>query len=233
MKDKYLFFDMDDTLIKCSGYFYDVEDIVAKKLLEYTDKYSFEKIKNMFNAKQLENIDEHGYGPDNFKFSLMQVGSEIAGYYFFSDNLSSFIEETAKVLYESPIELIDGVKETIEYLYEKGYDMYIITKGSKKVQTDRFERLPIRKCFKDYYIVKHKLKSDYEEILKSCNLEPKNCFMIGNSPKGDINEAKLAGLNTIYIPNGDTWAPEDEVISDALPKTYELKNFIEMKDVLN
>ena len=31
---KHLFFDLDDTLIKCSGYFYEVEDVVAKKILE-------------------------------------------------------------------------------------------------------------------------------------------------------------------------------------------------------
>lgn len=232
MTGKHLFFDMDDTLIKCSGYFYDVEDIVAEKLLEYTNKYTFNEIKAMFNTKQVENIEEYGYGPDNFKYSLMQVGSEIAGYRFFSDNLTEFIEETAKILYDAPLELIDGVKETIEYLHDKGYEMHIITKGSTRVQTDRVERLPIREYFKNYYIVKHKLKSDYENILRDCNLEAKNCFMIGNSPKGDINEAKMAGLNTIYIPNEHTWSPEDEEISEALPKTFKLENISEMKNVL-
>ena len=90
----------------------------------------------------------------------------------------------------------------------------------------------IKNYFKDYHIVKHKLKSDYEEILKSCKLEADNCFMIGNSPKGDINEAKLAGLNTIFIPNDQTWSSEDEAISEALPKTFELENILEMKMIL-
>lgn len=232
MADKHLFFDMDDTLIKCSGYFYDVEDAVANKILEYTNKYTFEELKAMFNEKQIENIEEHGYGPDNFKFSLMQVGSEVIGYDFFKDDLASFISQTAQVLYDSPIELLDGVEETIKYLHDKGYEMHIITKGSVKVQTDRLERMPIREYFKNHYIVKHKLKSDYEEILKSCKLEADNCFMIGNSPKGDINEAKLAGLNTIFIPNDQTWSPEDEAISEALPKTFELENILEMKMIL-
>ncbi len=232
MADKHLFFDMDDTLIKCSGYFYDVEDIVANKILEYTNQYTFEEIKSMFNEKQISNIEEHGYGPDNFKYSLMQVGSEVIGYNFFKDGLAEFISETAQVLYDSPIELIDGVEETIKYLHDKGYDMHIITKGSVKVQTDRLERLPIRSYFKNHYIVKHKLKSDYEEILKSCKLEADKCFMIGNSPKGDINEAKLAGLNTIFIPNDQTWSLEDEAISEALPKTFKLESIVEMKNVL-
>ena len=114
----------------------------------------------------------------------------------------------------------------------KGYEMHIITKGSVKVQTDRLERLPIKNYFKDHYIVKYKIKSDYEEILKSCKLEADQCFMIGNSPKGDINEAKLAGLNTIFIPNEQTWSPEDEAISEALPKTFELDNILGMKTIL-
>ena len=38
---------MDDTLIKCSGYFYDVEDAVANKILEYTNKYTFEELKGL------------------------------------------------------------------------------------------------------------------------------------------------------------------------------------------
>ena len=52
---KYLFFDLDDTLIKCSGYFYDVEDEIANKILEYNVNYSFDELKYKFNEKQIEN----------------------------------------------------------------------------------------------------------------------------------------------------------------------------------
>ena len=192
MKNRYLFFDMDDTLVKCSGYFYDVEEIVAKKFSEFNKEYSVEEIRKKFNDRQIENIEEHWYGPDNFKYSLMQVGSEIVGYDFFKYDLAGFISQTAQRLYDSPLELLDGVEDTIKYLYEKGYEMYIITKGSKEVQTDRFNRLPIRSYFKKYYAVKHKLKKDYEEIIELHKFNPIDCFMIGNIPKGDINEAKLA-----------------------------------------
>lgn len=232
MEIKNLFFDMDDTLVKCSGFFYDVEDTVANKLLEYSNQYSYSEIREMFNAKQIENIEEHGFGPDNFKFSLMQVGSEVAGYQFFSENLADFISNASQILYDAPLELLDGVEETIKYLHGKGYQMHIITKGSEKVQTDRVRRLPIRNYFGNYYIVKHKIKSDYEDILKKCGLKPELCYMIGNSPKGDINEAKKAGLNTIYIPNEFTWSPEDEEIMEDLPKTFEFENFARIREIL-
>ena len=232
MKDKYLFFDLDDTLIKCSGDFYEVEDKIANKFLEYTDKYTFAELKIMFNEKQIENIKEHGYGPNNFKYSLMQVGSEVVGYDFFKDNLSEFISKTAQILYDSPIELLDGVEDTIKYLYEKGYKMYIITKGAEKVQSDRVERLPIREYFNDYYIVKHKLKEDYQNILNVQKVDAKDCYMIGNSPKGDINEAKLAGFNTIYVPNEHTWSEEESDILEGLPKTYKVEAFSDIMKML-
>lgn len=231
-KKKYLFFDLDDTLVKCSGYYYDVEDKIIYKYLEYTNKYTFSEIKEMFNEKQFSNIQKHGYGPDNFKYSLMQIGSEIVGYDFFKDNLSELILKEAQILYDSPLELIDGAEETIKYLYEKGYEMYIITKGADHVQTARLNRLPIKKYFSDYYIVKHKVKEDYENILQNHKLNPSDCYMIGNSPKGDINEAKYAGLNTIYIPNECTWGPETEKISDLMPKTFELENIKNIMEIL-
>jgi putative hydrolase of the HAD superfamily len=229
---KHLFFDLDDTLIKCSGVFYDIEDIVAKKILEYTNQYTYDEIRKKFNEKQFENLEKHGYGPQNFECSLMQATYEIVGYDFFKDNLQEFIRKEASVLYSEEIELIDGAKESIEYLYNKGYEMSIITKGMEDVQKKRVEALSIKNYFKDYHIVKHKLKSDYEELLKEYSLKPEDCYMIGNSPKGDINEAKKAGLNTIYIPNEHTWNYEDEEISIEDPKTSILKDISEIRNIL-
>lgn len=226
---KCLFFDLDDTLIKCSGYYYDVEDIVAKKILEYSKEFSYEDIRQKFNEKQYENLEKHGYGPKNFECSLMQVAYEMIGYEFFADNLQEFIKEEAKCLYTDRVELLNGVEESIQYLYNKGYEMHIITKGIPDLQQKRVEALSIKHFFKDYYIVKHKLKSDYEEVLKKYHLEPEDCYMIGNSPKGDINEAKKAGLHTIFIPNKDTWSYEEETIDVGEPETNILNDIREIK----
>lgn len=229
--NKHIFFDLDDTLIKCSGYFYDVEDVVARKILEYNSIYTYDEIRHKFNEKQYENLEKHGYGPQNFECSLMQVACEIMGYDFFKNDIQNFIKKCTKILYNDNIELIDGASEAVEYLYNKGYKLSIITKGMKDVQKRRVEALSIKKYFSDYTIVKHKTKSDYEEILKKYNLKPEDCYMIGNSPKGDINEAKKAGFNTVYIPNEHTWDYEEEEISMEKPETSILKNITEIKKI--
>ena len=38
-------------------------------------------------------------------------------------------------------------------------------------------------------------------------------WMIGNSPKSDINPALAAGLNAVFVPHGDTWILEHEEIA--------------------
>ena len=40
-------------------------------------------------------------------------------------------------------------------------------------------------------------------------------WMIGNSPKSDINPALAAGLNAVFVPHGSTWVLEHEVLNEA------------------
>ena len=43
--------------------------------------------------------------------------------------------------------------------------------------------------------------------------EPHATWMIGNSPKSDINPALAAGLNAVFIPHDFTWVLEHEVVT--------------------
>ena len=177
-------------------------------------------------------MEKYGYGPKNFECSLMQASYDMIGYEFFADNIQDFIKKETKRLYTDNVELLKGVEESIQYLYDKGYEMYIITKGMEDIQRKRVEALSIKNYFKDYSIVKHKLKSDYEEILKKYQLKPEECYMIGNSPKGDINEAKKAGFNTIYIPSKYTWSYEEETIDMGEPETSVLNDIRDIMTIL-
>ena len=71
---------MDDTLIKCSGYFYDVEDIVANKILEYTTKYTFEELAQYFIVEYTRrNLTESYIFPDLQKFvnNVKEIGYKV------------------------------------------------------------------------------------------------------------------------------------------------------------
>lgn len=232
MKEKTLFFDLDDTLIKCSGYYDEVEDRVISELCKYTNDYNYDELRKAFNIRQAENLLEYGYGPKNYVLSLKQIAEETTNENYEKYNLAEYIEKECAILYDLPMELLDGVEETVKYLYNKGYDMNIITKGMQEVQEKRVSKLTIKKYFKKYEIVGHKEKDDYIHITEKYGLDPNTCYMIGNSPKGDINEAKLAGFNTIYIPNEHTWGYENEEILDCEPETKVLSSITQMMEIL-
>lgn len=232
VKEKTLFFDLDDTLIKCSGYYDEVEDKAITELCKYTKEYNYDELRKAFNIRQADNLLEYGYGPKNYILSLQQIAKEATKENYEKYDLEEYIEKVCAILYDLPMELLDGVEETVKYLYDKGYDMNIITKGMQDVQEKRVSKLTIKKYFKKYEIVGHKEKEDYLKITEKYGLDPKACYMIGNSPKGDINEAKLAGFNTIYIPNEYTWGYEDEEILDMKPETQVLSSITQMMDIL-
>jgi putative hydrolase of the HAD superfamily len=64
-------------------------------------------------------------------------------------------------------------------------------------------------------IVPEKKAEIYSQLADQYECEPSNTWMIGNSPKSDINPALAAGMNAVFVPHGDTWILEHEEVSPA------------------
>ena len=43
-------------------------------------------------------------------------------------------------------------------------------------------------------------------------MDPERTWMIGNSPKSDINPALEAGLRAVFVPHAHTWVLEKQEI---------------------
>jgi len=63
-------------------------------------------------------------------------------------------------------------------------------------------------------------------------LEHDSTWMVGNSPKSDINPALAAGLHAVLVPHGDTWILEHEEINPAPPhqKLLIVGRFAELRE---
>ena len=71
----------------------------------------------------------------------------------------------------------------------------------------------------------------YRTIITHHSLAPATTWMIGNSPKSDINPALAAGLNAIFIPHDFTWVLEHETVS-AAPAGQRLLELSAFSDLL-
>ncbi|HKW75612.1 MAG TPA: HAD hydrolase-like protein, partial [Terriglobales bacterium] len=62
-------------------------------------------------------------------------------------------------------------------------------------------------------------------------LAPDSTWMIGNSPRSDINPALAAGINAVFVPHDMTWVLEHETV-DSPPngvRLLQVESFSEIR----
>src|SRR5947209_9570977 len=108
---------------------------------------------------------------------------------------------------EQPLEIIHGVPETLEYLASR-HDLTLFTKGHPEEQKLKVDRSGLGVYFGHTAIVKEKDTESYLALVEERRMQPERTWMIGNSPKSDVNPALEAGLNAVFIPHAHTWTLE-------------------------
>jgi putative hydrolase of the HAD superfamily len=96
-----------------------------------------------------------------------------------------------------------------------------MTKGNHAEQADKLGRSGVAGYFSAVEIVAEKDSAAYREVLHRHQLSPHTSWMIGNSPKSDINPALAAGLNAVFLFHKDTWVLEHDTL-DAAPEGQQL-----------
>jgi putative hydrolase of the HAD superfamily len=204
-----LLIDLDDTLCENNIYF---ERAIAK-FISFLDhkEHSPAQVREILNQVERESILKHGYGLHSFAHSLVDCFERLSVERVTAelhDRIWGFAHEIA----EHPLELIAGVTETIEYL-SRSHRLMLMTKGNITEQSGKIERSGLQHYFNAVEIVAEKDTRTYRSIIAKYELEPAGAWMIGNSPKSDINPALAAGLNAVFIPHDKTWVLEHEELA--------------------
>jgi putative hydrolase of the HAD superfamily len=206
-----LLIDLDDTLCENNVYF---ERAIAKfiSFLNHREM-SPPQVREILNQVERESILEHGYGLHSFAHSLVRCFERLSVEPV-TTGLHQQIWRFAHEIAEHPLELIEGVPETLATLAQRNH-LIVMTKGDVTEQSGKIERSGLRAHFNAVEIVAEKNKPTYESIVDKYGLDPGRSWMIGNSPKSDINPALAAGLNAVFIPHDQTWVLEHEEVTIA------------------
>ena len=100
-----------------------------------------------------------------------------------------------------------GVAETLADLATR-HRLILMTKGDKAEQADKLSRSGVAQYFSAVEIVAEKNPATYREVIARHELAAHTSWMIGNSPKSDINPALAAGLHAVFLFHKDTWMLE-------------------------
>ncbi len=206
-----LLIDADDTLWENNIYF---ERAIAKfiSLLNHRE-YTPEQVRLVLNDVERDSILKHGYGLHSFAHSLAETFEKLSVDPVtpeMHDRIRSFTHEIA----EHPVEVIAGVAETLQYLSPR-HHLIMMTKGNFAEQAGKVERSGLKEYFAAIEIVAEKDAATYERVVEKYELEHDSTWMVGNSPKSDINPAMAAGLNAVFVPHGNTWILEHEEVNPA------------------
>ncbi len=224
-----LLIDADDTLWQNNIYF---ERAIAA-FIGYLNhhRYTGAEVRKALNEVERETILAHGYGLSSFTRSLVQCFERLSTEPVTEDKRRRVVG-FAEAIADQEIELLPGVAETLEELAAR-HRLILMTKGNHAEQADKLARSGLAQYFTAAEIVAEKDPATYRSVIARHELKPHTSWMIGNSPKSDINPALAAGLHAIFLFHKDTWVLEHAEIAQAPPsqQLLELDSFAKLAEI--
>jgi putative hydrolase of the HAD superfamily len=203
-----LFIDADDTLWENNIYF---EQAIADFISHLDHRvHTAQEVRRHLNQVEHETIKAHGYGLKNFHRSLLTCFERLTEGPITErdrEKVGAFVRSIA----DREIELLPHVDATLADLYTR-HKLILVTKGDPIEQTDKLSRSGVAKFFQAVEVLPEKHRSAYVDLVARHQIEPGSTWMIGNSPRSDINPALSAGLNAIFVPHRSTWVLEHEAV---------------------
>lgn len=236
-KYKFLLFDLDNTL---------VDD-------DENRKYSFKQILLEKNGIATEDEIEKFIKLDN-QFWADRAAGLIKDPYRFKNNdekskwvrAQRFIRYFKNITFEEAVEIndkyveylnkyivpINGAQEIMKYLYENGYEIYIITNGPLKIVESKLNKINIKNYIKGTFTGEeagHMKPHDvfFEKFFLKMNLREKSkMLIIGDELDKDILGAAKCGIDSCWF-NMNGLKNDTE-----LTPNFEIRELIELKRIL-
>lgn len=196
-------FDADDTLWHNETNFAVTQAEIYALLRPYAEE---SVLKERLYAIEMANLRLFGYGAKGFTLSMIETAIAISEGRVTAREIQTILD-AGKALLARPVEVLPGVRETLETLSDK-YNLMLITKGDLFHQESRIAASGLGDLFAALEIVSEKDVPTYGRVFRRYHLDPATFLMVGNSVRSDILPVVELGARAIYIPYEITWQHE-------------------------
>ena len=200
---KVIAFDADDTLFVNEPYFQETEEKFCELMQDYL---SHQGISQELFKIEIDNLPLYGYGIKGYILSMIEAAMKISNNTIPMEVIEKIVEY-GKELLTKPIELLDGIEETLKALHGN-YKLVVATKGDLLDQRRKLHNSGLGHYFHHIEVMSDKKEKDYTDLLKRLEIEAHEFLMIGNSLKSDVLPVLEIGGSAIHIPFHTTWEHE-------------------------
>lgn len=222
-------FDADDTLWHNETLFVATHRRLCELLARYHDAA---KVDDTLNNTERRNLSRYGYGIKSFTLSAIETAIELSGGTIPASEIREIIALAHDML-DHPVEILDGVPETVSALAAtERYRMLIITKGDLRDQSRKFSLSQLDPHFTDLEVVTEKDPATYARLLARHRIEPAEFLMVGNSIKSDILPVLELGAHAAHVPYPHTWVLDQADREPSGPNFHALQSIADLPSLL-
>ena len=203
-KVRFVCFDADDTLWKNEEFYRQAEARFARLLAGVLPPE--QAVEELFQT-EMNNLETFGYGAKSFTLSMIQTALHVLPEQKAHQAVTEILQ-IGKDLIAHPVELLPGVRETLEKLSGK-YHLSVITKGDLLDQERKLHKSGLVPLFNCVEIVSDKTPSAYRELFVKLGAKPEEALRVGNSLRSDVFPALETGAQAAYLPCACGWKHEE------------------------
>jgi putative hydrolase of the HAD superfamily len=201
--------DGDDTLWHSEREFAETQARYRELLSRWADH---DTIHRRLIDVERRNLDVFGYGVKAFTLSMVETAIDLTDGDIPASEIHRIIA-LGKELLGHPVELIDGVAETVDAL-GRDHQLVLITKGDLLHQETKLAASGLGDRFWRIEIVSEKDVATYARILERHKIAADHFVMVGNSVKSDVLPVLELGARAVHVPYEITWEVEHVAIDD-------------------
>ena len=221
-----LIIDGDDTLWENNVYF----EQAIEDFIDFLDHSALSRAQVRAALDEIEQLNSRvqGYGSAAFARNLRETYERLAERELHPDDLDHVMHLGGRIL-DAELELLPDVAETLAYLKPR-HRLLLFTKGEPAEQQLKVRRSGLMNQFEQVVVTREKDLAGYRELIRANRVDPEHAWMIGNSPRSDINPALDAGLHAVFIPHAHTWRLEQADIPVQDGRLLVLRSFRQLRD---
>ncbi|MGD1997265.1 MAG: HAD family hydrolase [Anaerolineae bacterium] len=224
-----LILDADDTLWENNVFYEEATDTFIELMVQ--EGFDHTEARQTLTHVEHDRIPTVGYSPHEFVRSLAIAYHRLCKRHKREAHpqVESRVSAIGQQVVEYPITLLEGVAETLPSLRQH-CQLILLTKGDHQTQHSKVERSGLAPYFETIHVVAEKGADVLQDLMARHDLDRARTWMVGNSPRSDINPALEVGIGAIYIPYAKPWDYEQVPIADP-DRVVTLRSFSDLADL--